>query len=778
MRVVSVVAVLMVGVVSTPALQGMHDPDDRVAPGGVTGNTGPASIQDAMAEDSPRAVRSVIAAEAGNEGQTQSPTREEVMAAYLINFVRNVEWPHEEQLDDFHITLVTGEARLGEALKRVAASKSIRKHAIRISTVLHFTTADGVQLVFVGRDKQESLVEVFDRIEGKNILLVSDRYIEKRVVMINFLETPDHTLRFEINKANILNQGLALMPDLVLLGGTEIDVAGLYRESQLSLRNLQKQVEVLRQREQELNRTISASAIEIARQEHAMSVQNAAIDSQRVRLGVQQSSLEQVLGDIVRKQDTLRLQSSVIAKRGEELRQQRAAIDQGDTVLTAQRETIEGQRLAIEHQMLALEEQGETISTQQKVLFLAIAGAVLGIGLSISVFRGYVSRKRINARLTREIDERKAIEVALGKSEDLYYRAPCGYHSLDQNGVFVQVNDTELEWLGYTREEVVGTLYFGDLLDGPARQEFEEQFPGFKARGVLRNQELELIRKDKTSLPVILSATVIRDGNGEFLMSRSTSVDITERKMAEMEIRRLNYALEQRVKERTRDLETANKELEAFAYSVSHDLRAPLRGIDGFSQLLLEQYEDHLDGKGKDYLRRVRAGAQRMGHLIDAMLDLSRVSRAGLSVRSLNMSHMARDIMRELSDASPQRLRTIIIADNLEARGDPRLLRVVLENLLGNAWKYTGKKEHTHIEFGRMETPDGPGFFIRDNGAGFDMQYVGKLFGAFQRLHTTAEFPGTGVGLATVQRIISKHGGSVWATGVPGSGATFSFTLP
>lgn len=167
-----------------------------------------------------------------------------------------------------------------------------------------------------------------------------------------------------------------------------------------------------------------------------------------------------------------------------------------------------------------------------------------------------------------------------------------------------------------------------------------------------------------------------------------------------------------------------------------------------------------------------------MGQLIDAMLDLSRVSRAGLSIRPLNLSHMARDIMRELSDASPERQRTIIIADDLEARGDPRLLRVVLENLLDNAWKYTGKKEQTHIEFGRMETPDGPAFFIRDNGAGFDMQYASKLFGAFQRLHTAAEFPGTGVGLATVQRIIHKHGGSVWATGAPGSGATFSFTLP
>ncbi len=713
-----------------------------------------------------------------SEAQSQTPTREEVMAAYLLNFGRNVAWPDEDHLDVFTVKLITANSTLVETVTRMFRSKTMRNHPVRITAEPRLTSVDNVQVVFVGHDRQESVIDVFDRIEGKPVLLVCDRYADRRVVMINFVETADHTLRFEINKANILNQGLALMPDLVLLGGTEIDVAALYRESQVSLRGLQKQVEGLRQREAELNRTLSTSGVEMARQQRAITMQSAAIDSQRIQLALQRSLLDRVLADIARKQDTLRLQSSIIERREGELRRQRAEIEQGDRILAEQRGTIEQQRLAIEHQSRALEKQGETISLQQKILVLAIAVAVLGLGFLISIFRGYTQRKKINARLTKEIEERRAIEVALGKSEDLYYRAPCGYHSLDGNGVIVQVNDTELEWLGYTRDEVIGRLHFGDLLEPAARQEFEHGFAKFKLEGEVRNQELELVRKDRSLLPIMLSATVIRDEHGAFLMSRSTSVDITDRKHAELEIRRLNQVLEQRVKERTRELETANKELEAFAYSVSHDLRAPLRGIDGFSQLLLEQYTDHFDARGNDYLRRVRAGAQRMGHLIDAMLGLSRVSRAGLSLRPLNLSQIAREVMRDLTDAAPGRRCTIAIADDLAASGDPRLLRVVLENLLDNAWKYSGKVTHAQIEVGRMDTPEGPAFFVRDNGAGFDMQYVHKLFGAFQRLHTMDEFPGTGIGLATVQRIIHKHGGSVWATGRIGAGATFYFTLP
>ncbi|MGE0873009.1 MAG: ATP-binding protein, partial [Kofleriaceae bacterium] len=224
--------------------------------------------------------------------------------------------------------------------------------------------------------------------------------------------------------------------------------------------------------------------------------------------------------------------------------------------------------------------------------------------------------------------------------------------------------------------------------------------------------------------------------------------------------------------------ETANKELEAFSYSVSHDLRAPLRGIDGFSQALVEDEAPNLTDRGKDYLRRIRAAAQRMAELIDDLLQLSRVSRSDFKKERVDLSALVGTVLGELQRADPERKVELIIQRNVFAIADARLIRITLENLLGNAWKFTSKAAQARIEFGSFEKEDEQVYFVRDNGAGFDMQYVQRLFGAFQRLHTDKEFPGTGIGLATVQRVVHRHGGKIWVEAEIGKGAMFQFTLP
>jgi signal transduction histidine kinase len=243
-------------------------------------------------------------------------------------------------------------------------------------------------------------------------------------------------------------------------------------------------------------------------------------------------------------------------------------------------------------------------------------------------------------------------------------------------------------------------------------------------------------------------------------------------------IQKWNIELEERIRRRTAQLIAANKELEAFAYSVSHDLRAPLRAIDGFGRIVSEKYDMLLDAQGKDYLYRMRTAAQRMGQLIDDLLSLSRLTRTEMQWNTVHLSKLASEIKSDLAQSQPDRTLEFFVRDGLMVRGDERLLRAALENLLGNAWKFTGHAVHPRIEFDALAQDGETVFFVRDNGAGFDMQYADQLFGAFQRLHSMSEFPGTGIGLAMVQRVIHRHGGSVWAEGAVDQGATFYFKFP
>jgi PAS domain S-box-containing protein len=359
----------------------------------------------------------------------------------------------------------------------------------------------------------------------------------------------------------------------------------------------------------------------------------------------------------------------------------------------------------------------------------------------------------------------------------LYNNAPCGYHSLSRDGTFISVNDTELEWLGESREAVVGKRKFEDYLTEQGRREFAVNHPIFLEQGRIRDLEYQIVSRDGSLRTVLLSATMVRDAQGRDLMSSATLHDITARRIAEDKLREFNIELENRIQERTAQLSTANKELSAFSYSLSHDLRAPLRSIDGFSKLLLERYAGGLDDQGRSYLERLRRAGTRIGLLIEDMLRLSRVSFLELHLADVDVSRVAREIAADLARAHPERKVRFVIADGLTANADPGLLRIVLENLIGNAWKYTSKNATANIEVGRAGDRGAEAFFVRDNGAGFDMAYAERLFAPFQRLHNSTEFEGTGIGLATVQRVIDRHRGRVWAEGHVGQGATVFFTL-
>lgn len=390
-----------------------------------------------------------------------------------------------------------------------------------------------------------------------------------------------------------------------------------------------------------------------------------------------------------------------------------------------------------------------------------------------------------NRQLNEEMQERIYAQQALKESEEKYrslFEKSVSPMLLVKGIQFLDGNVAALKLLGLDSIEKLRKLTVLDI--SPERQPDGQITSTLidKTIAILRDQggsaytEWYHKRSNGENFPVAVSLTVI-GFEGDEPVTHVIWQDISDRKHAEDELTKYRQHLEELVEERTNELTAVNKELEAFSYSVSHDLRAPLRSIDGFSQAMLEDYAVTLDDTGHDYLRRIRAAAQKMGQLIDAMLDLSRVTRRELQKETVDLSAIAQDALKELQNSEPEREVACTIQPGVPAKGDRQLLRIVMANLLGNAWKYTSKHSQAQIEFGSKVENGETIYFVRDNGAGFDMAYADKLFGAFQRMHRDDEYPGSGVGLATVSRIINKHGGRIWAESAPGKGATFYFTL-
>ncbi len=382
--------------------------------------------------------------------------------------------------------------------------------------------------------------------------------------------------------------------------------------------------------------------------------------------------------------------------------------------------------------------------------------------------------------VTERLKMQEELRASQARSQAILNSALDAVVTIDERGCIVEFNPAAEKIFGHRREDVLGKN-MGELIVPPElrarhQQAVESCAQTGNAHILGRLIELPALRADGSRFPAEL--TINRVEHGPRPLFTGFIRDITSRQAAEQEIRQLNATLEKRVAERTHELEVTNKELESFCYSVSHDLRAPLRAIDGFSQALEEDYAAMLDASGKSYLDRVRKATKRMGLLIDDLLELSRIARAEVKLQNVDLTQLAQLVIEELEHGQPDRQVEWVVTPDLRAHGDARLLRVALDNLLGNAWKFTRNQPAARIEFGVTNQAEKTVYFVRDNGAGFDMNYAGKLFGVFQRLHSATEYEGTGVGLANVQRVIHRHGGHVWAEAKTNEGATFFFTLP
>jgi PAS domain S-box-containing protein len=360
--------------------------------------------------------------------------------------------------------------------------------------------------------------------------------------------------------------------------------------------------------------------------------------------------------------------------------------------------------------------------------------------------------RRLLAERTRDLAER-----------DRFFDLPLDMLCIAGfDGTFKRLNPAWERLLGY-RLDMIENVPFMNFVHPDDREMTAKEFGKLLEGGTVRDFENRYRCHDGSYRWLSWTSAPVPEAGLIYAVAR----DITVRKSVEEDLKRSKDTAE-----------SANKELEAFSYSVSHDLRAPLRSIDGFSQVLIDEFADRLDERGLGYLKRVRGAAARMTNLIDDLLNLSKLSRLDMRKETVLITDLANKIAQELRKEQPERKVEFAIRPGTVAEGDPRLLRIALENLLGNAWKYTKNRPLAHIEVGvRTGKGERPAYYVKDDGAGFDMAYASKLFGAFQRLHSVEEFEGTGIGLATVARIVHRHGGQVWAQGEVEKGATFYFTL-
>lgn len=720
----------------------------------------------------------------------QIVAREAAISAYIYNFAKNIVWQNEEEIQEFRFLVIGNDQEIFRQLTTLSKVKTLKNKPIRVSSFVSASDLDSFQLIFITEDNNVDYIKIFDKVEGKNILLVSDQYQDKRLIMINFFDSEDGTLHFEINKANIINQHLEIMHDMILLGGTEIDVAELYREGQQSLRSLQKYSDDLENK---------ITQLQLATE----------IKTQEVR--AMQDSLKKQVMNVLKQQKVLDQQSVLLKQREKELNDQLHKIEQQERILTMQKQDIASQEKKLEKGYEKLQKQTTEIKLQSKILrkqgliihrqrilmILLLIIVLLTAILIITISYNYRQKQRINRELEKRVMERtealkilnKQLQVELGEKEKaeellrvseeryrfLFERNPAPMLIYDPASLkLLAVNEAFCNHYGYPEGEALN-MNLPDLYPEEEKKPIIELAQSLHGHAYVG--EWHHVKKGGTVFPIIATSHELDYMGHDSRIAVIT--DITERKRIEQEIQNLNQVLEERVADRTARLSAINKELESYSYSISHDLRAPLRAIFGFSQILSTRHRDSLNEEGRQYMDYIVQASIRMEQLINDLLNYSRLGRKSIELRPVSLN----DVLNNVYDDFKQRFDEIgatYKADNElpQIPGDESLLRQIFTNLIENAVTYRRKEKPLEINIGCELVPEGCIIKVADNGIGIPEEHWDKIFNIFQRLHSDDQYPGTGIGLATVRKAIDMLDGKIWVESIVGKGSTFFLQFP
>lgn len=600
--------------------------------------------------------------------------REVAIAAYIYNFSKNIQWSNESSIKEFNFLIISSDDKLKQNLNNLAKTKKLRNKPVRINFSQNIQSIENIHLLFLSKEQEKNFNKIFDKIEGKNILLVTDNFKDKSQIMINFFNVDDGSLKFEINKANIINQHLEIMPDMILLGGSQIDVAALYYEGQQNLKNLKNEIKNIETKLTSLQSVLDVKSKEIINKKDSLIIQSQKIQEQQNILTSQEKSLSLQRIEELNLLKKLENQQILFADYSQKLILQKNKLDSGNKFLFKQKKQMDLQHTQILKQNSVLKQQGSKIQKQRNLVYLLVIIIFLTVLLAISIWNFYRNIRKFNKELNQRV---------LDRTKELH------------------------------------------------------------------------------------------------VLNEQLNIELNERKLAEIEIQKLNQTLEQRVAERTNQLKVINKELESFSYSISHDLRAPLRAIFGFSQILSRRHKDSLNEEGQQYMNYIVEASVRMEQLINDLLNYSRLGRKSLDLHPVSLKHILNNIYIDFKQKFDEIGANFKVSDNLpDINGDETLLMQIFINLIENAITYRRTAVPLTINIDCEQNQANVIIKVSDNGIGIPKEYWEKIFNIFQRLHSEDQYPGTGIGLATVKKAVSMLNGTISVESIVDAGSVFIINFP